>query len=236
MERRNARRQNSPVFSFGFAPRESSSPKTPEKPADSGKSKNPPEFREGSETPSKPRGSDPRGSRSLFSIPRPRSFKRSDMQSDAHPAAAQSDAHPDIHADLHHSPRSDTRSDIHPNQNQSQSQNEPPNAHPDIHPDAHSAYWLPRSRLGQSEPPSATGTSTASGTASEAPSGNSSGNSSGYSSGRPSSGPSSGPSVHAGSSGPSGPSGYRNPFYCYFERQRSFRPRRPALGRRGGER
>ena len=243
MERRNARRQNSPVFSFGFAPRESTSPKTPEKPADSGKSKNPSEFREGSETPSKPRGSDPRGSRSPFSIPRPRSFKRSDMQSDAHPAAAQSDAHPDIHADLHHSPRSDTRSDIHPNQNQSQSQNEPPNAHPDTHPDAHSAYWLPRSRLGQSEPPSGPPSGTA--TASEAPSGNSSGYSSGYSSGTASGyssgtsagyssgGPSFGPSVHAGSSGPSG---YRNPFYCYFERQRSFRPRRPALGRRGGER
>ena len=224
MERRNARRQNSPVFSFGFAPRESTSPKTPEKPADSGKSKNPPEFREGSETPSKPRGSDPRGSRSLFSIPRPRSFKRSDMQSDTHPASAQSDTRSDIHADLHHSPRSDTRSDAHPDPNQHQ--NQPSNAHPDTHPDAHSAYWLPRSRLGQSEPPS--GSATGTGTASEAPSG--------YSSGRPSSGPSSGPSVHAGSSGSSGSSGYRNPFYCYFERQRSFRPRRPALGRRGGER
>lgn len=227
MERRNARRQNSPGYSFGFAPRESTSPQTPEKPADSGKSKNPPDFREGSETPSQPRGPEPRESRSPFSIPRPRSFKRSDTRSDtrsdAHPAV-QSDAHPDIHADLHsnlhHSPRSDTHPDAHPDPSQNPNQSEPPNAHPDAHPDAHSAYWLPRSRLGQSQPPSGP----TSGSAPGAPS-------SGYSSsGGPSFG---GPSVHAGASGASG---YRNPFYCYFERQRSYRPRRSALGRRGGRR
>ena len=188
VKRRNAPRQKLPDFSFGFAPRESSSPQTPKKPADSGNSKNPPDFREGSETPSKPRESAPRESRSPFSIPRPRSFKRSDTQSDMHSDTQtdmHSDTHPDMHPDVHPDIHADLHSNLHQNSRSDMSHNMRANAHPDTHPDAHSRSWLPRSRLGQS--PSSSSSSSA----------------------------------------------YRNPFYCYFERQRSFRTRSAALGRRG---
>lgn len=187
VKRRNAPRQKLPDFSFGFAPRESSSPQTPKKPADSGNSKNPPDFREGSETPSKPRESAPRESRSPFSIPRPRSFKRSDTQSDMH-SDMHSDTHPDMRSDTHPDIHADLHSNLHQNSRSDMSHNMRANAHPDTHPDAHSRSWLPRSRLGQS--------------------------------------PSS-------SSSSASASAYRNPFYCYFERQRSFRTRSAALGRRG---
>ena len=196
---------NPPDFRSYKSPRESKQNSTP----DFGSSKNRTDFSQEKETPpSEPRESRP-SSRCPFTIPKPRSFKQSDTQSASTSRSdMRSDTHSgvnsffDVHFSLYPNMQSDMRSDAHPDLHS--------NVHPNTHPDtpfSSNPYSDMRSDahpdLHSNVHPN-THPDTPSGSASR-------------------------PHPFMGSSASSA-SGYRNPFYCYFERQRWERAQTPQIG------